>query len=116
MEVFMWGVDYSATKEDVIVEISGILHSDDYLGLWGSTPVNLEVQLHKGRGFWAGHSGTGRFTVAVESVANRFLEEYGGDDPLKTIQCARGFRQSKDRVNANIVELLRSTPYVDPHA
>ena len=112
----MWGVDYSATKEDVTVEIAQILLSDEYLGLWGSTPVNLEVQLHKGRGFLAGHSGTGRFTVAVESVADRFLEEYGGDNPHKTIQRTRGFRKSKDPPRTDIVEKLRQTPYVDSHA
>ena len=112
----MWGVSYSATKEDVTAEIAQILRSGEYFALWGSTPANLEVLLHKNKQFGAGRGRTGRFTVAVESVADRFLEEYGGDRPLKTTQCTRGFRKSKDPLRTDIVEKLRRTPYVDPHA
>ena len=119
MDVFMWGLSYSATKEDITIEIAQILHSDEYLGLWGLIPVNLDVQLHRNKKFGAGHSGTGRFTVAVESVATRFLREYGGERPLKTIQCARRqvfFKPSNSHLRRDIVEKLRRTPYVDPHA
>ncbi|KAF9650744.1 RdRP-domain-containing protein [Thelephora ganbajun] len=118
MEVFMWGLSYSATKEDVIIEIARILHCDNYLGLWGSIPVNLEVQLHRKK-FGIGHGGSGRFTVAVPIVAIRFLEEYGGDRPLSTVRCAGRqvfFKPSNGRPNKNIVDKLRRTPYVDPHA
>jgi hypothetical protein len=36
MEVFMYGLSYSTTKEEVIVKIAQILHREDYLELWGS--------------------------------------------------------------------------------
>lgn len=119
MEVFMWGLSYSATKEDVTIEIAEVLHRDDYLGLWGSFPVNLEVQLHRNKRGGIGHSGTGRFTVALSSVANRFLQDYGGDRPRTVIQCARRpvfFKPSSGIPHTGIIEKLRQTPYVDPRA
>ena len=115
----MWGLNYSATKAQVIIEIAEILHRDDYLQLWGLDPVNLEVQLHRSKRPGGGHSGTGRFTVSVLSVGIRFLQEYGGEHPLKTFQCAGKpvfFKPSNGRPRPDIVEQLRRTPYVDPHA
>ena len=115
----MWGLSYSATKEQVIVEIAQILRGGDYLELWGSIPPNLEVQLHRSNRSRTGHSGTGRFTVAVPDVATRFLQEYGGDHPLRTVQCAQrriSFKPSKGEPRKDIVEKLRRTPYIDPHA
>ena len=114
----MWGLSSCATKAQVSVEIAHILHRGDYLGLWGSVPVNLEVQLHKKKP-GADHSGTGRFTVAVPRVAIRFLQEYGGDHPLKAIQCAQRrvfFKPSYDRPHIGIIDKLLRTPYVDPYA
>ena len=114
----MRGLSYSANKERVIVAIAEILHGDDYLGLWGATPVNLEVQLHKNRRSVIGHSGTGRFTIAVPSVAFRFLEEYGGEPPLKVVRFAERqlfFKPSNNRPRDDIVQRLRYTPYPDPH-
>ena len=73
----MRGLSYSTNKEQVIVEIAQILRCDDYLELWGPIPMNLEVQLHRNKGSRIGHTGSGRFTVAVQSVAFRFLHEYG---------------------------------------
>ena len=115
----MWGVSYSATKAQVIVEIAEILHREDYLELWGSTPVNLEVQLHRSKKPGGGHSGSGRFTVAVPRVGYRFLQEYGGDNPLKNVHCAHRrvfFKPSDGRPRTDIVEKLLRTPYIDPHA
>ena len=115
----MRGLSYSATREDIIVEIANILHRDDYLGLWGSIPINLEVQLHKNRRSGIGHSGSGRFTVALPSVAIRFLREYGGDNPPNIVQCAHRqvfFNPSNGIPRRDIVERLQRTPYVDPHA
>ena len=119
MEVFMWGLSYSATKEQVIIEIAQILHRDDYLGLWGSIPVNLEVYLHKNKRSGIGHSGSGKFTVAVPTVANRFLQEYGGERPFRTVHLAQRqifFKPSNNIPRGEIVEKLLRTPYVDPHA
>jgi len=115
----MRGLSYSTNKEQVVVEIARILHRDDYLGLWGSVPVNLEVQLHRKRGSGIGHSGSGRFTVAVENVAIRFLQEYGGERPRKTVHFAQRqafFAPSKGKSRNDIVDKLLRTPYVDPHA
>lgn len=118
MDVFMRGLIYSANKAQVIVEIAEILHRDDYLELWGSIPVNLEVWLHRSRGSRGGHNGTGKITVAVPSVATRFLQEYGGDRPLKAIYFANRqvfFLPSNRPPYQNVVERLLHTPYVDPH-
>lgn len=115
----MRGLSYSATKEDIIIEIAKILHHDDYLGLWGSIPVNLEVQLHKNKRSGIGHSGSGRFSVALPSVAFQFLQDYGGNRPRKIVQCAHRqvfFEPSNRAPHKNIVEKLLRTPYVDPHA
>ena len=115
----MWGLSYSANKDQVIVAIAEILRGDGYLGLWGATPVNLEVQLHKNKRSGIGHSGTGRFTVAVNSVAFQFLQEYGGERPLKTVRLAQRqvfFKPSNNRPRDDIVQKLRHTPYVDPYA
>jgi len=115
----MRGLSYSANKEQVIIEIARILHHDDYLGLWGSVPVNLEVYLHKNKRTGNGHSGSGRFTVAVEDVAIRFLQEYGGERPLKTIHFAHRqafFAPSQDKPRDDIIDKLLRTPYVDPRA
>ena len=115
----MRGLSYSANKDQVIVAIAEIIRGDDYLGLWGPTPVNLEVQLHKNKRSGIGHSGAGRFTVAVQSVAFRFLQEYGGEHPLKTVRFAQRrvfFEPSNNRPRDDIVQKLRLTPYVDPYA
>jgi len=115
----MWGLNYSATKAQVIIEIAEVLHRDEYLELWGSIPVNLEVQLHRSKRPGGGHSGTGRFTVSVPRVAVRFLQEYGGDHPLKAFQCAHRrvfFKPSDGQPRTDVVEKLLRTPYVDPHA
>ena len=115
----MWGLNYSATKAQVIIEIAEILHRDDYLELWGSTPVNLEVILHKSKKPGGDHGGTGRFTVAVQRVGVRFLQEHGGDHPLKVVYCAGRpvkFKPSDGRLRPDIVEKLLRTPYIDPHA
>jgi len=115
----MWGVSYSANKEQVIIEIARILRHEDYLGLWGSVPVNLEVQLHKNKRSGIGHGGTGKFTVAVEDVAIRFLQEYGGERPLRTVHFAQRqafFKPSNNKPRNDIVDKLLRTPYVDPRA
>ena len=115
----MWGLSRSATKGDIIIEIAKVLHRDDYLGLWGQTPVNLEVQLHRDKRSGVGHSGSGRFTVAVPNVAYKFLNDYGGDFPSNTIQCHRRpvfFKPSNKGPRLDIIDKLLLTPYVDPHA
>src|SRR5579872_4771335 len=118
MEIFMRNLSYSATKEDVIVGIAKILHHGDYRELWGSFPVNLEVHIHvKNKRPGAAHKGTGTFTVAVESVARRFLQEYGGQLPLKPFYCGGRvilFQQSRNRPAMVILHQLEHTPYVDP--
>lgn len=115
----MRGLSYSATKEDIIIEIAKILHSEDYLELWGSIPVNLEVQLHRNKRRGIGHSGSGRFTVALPSVAFQFLHDYGGDHPRNIVQCVHRqvfFNPSTSTPRTDIVDKLLRTPYVDPHA
>ena len=115
----MWGLSYSATKAQVIIDIAEVLHRNDYLELWGSVPVNLEVQLHKSKRPGGGHSGSGRFTVSVEHVGVRFLQEYGGEHPRKTFHCAGRpafFKPSNGRPRTDVVEQLLRTPYTDPHA
>ena len=116
----MWSLDFYATREDVITKIAEILHREEYLELWGSFPVNLNVRLNtKNKRFGANHSGSGRFTVAVESVASRFLQEYGGRWPLKTLRFSQrqvSFERSKFEPNKGIVDELERTPYVDPRA
>jgi RNA-dependent RNA polymerase len=122
MEVFMSDLNYSTSREQVIVAIAQILRRDDYLGLWGPVPVNLEVQLHrdrKNRRSRIGHSGSGRFTVAVPSVAFQFLQEYGGINPRKILKFSGkrvSFKPSRDSPSADIVQKLLRIPYVDPHA
>ncbi|KAF9791853.1 RNA dependent RNA polymerase-domain-containing protein [Thelephora terrestris] len=118
MEVFMWNVDFHATRADVVTEIAKVLHRDDYLELWQPFRVNLDVQLHtKNKRVGTIHSGSGRFTVASERVARRFLEEYEGLLPLKTLRFSQrqvSFGKSKHAPNKGIIEKLKRTPYVDP--
>ena len=119
MEVFMRGLSYSATKEEIIIEIAQILHREDYLELWGSIPVNLEVQLHRNKKSGIGHSGSGRFTVALPSIAFRFLQEYGGEFPRCLFKCRQRrvyFERSNTNPRTDTVEQLLRTRYVDPHA
>ena len=119
MEVFMHGLSYSTTKEQVIVAIAQILRHDDYLGLWGPIPANLDVQLHRNKRSRIGHSGSGRFTVAVQSVAFRFLEDHGGERPLKAVRFAQKqvfFKPSHSKPRDDVVQRLLHSHYVDPHA
>ena len=115
----MYGLSYSTTKEQVIVALAQILRHDDYLGLWGPTPANLDVQLHRNKRSGIGHSGSGRFTVAVQSVAFRFLEDHGGERPLKAIHFARKqvfFKPSHSKPRDDVVQKLLRSHYVDPRA
>ena len=112
-------LDRSANKDQVIVAIAQILRGDDYLGLWGSAPVNLEVQLYdsEDNSSEIDHSGGGRFSVAVPSVAFQFLHDYGGDDPRKTVRFAGNrvfFERSEYSPHRSIVQKLLRTHYVDP--
>ena len=108
----------SATRENVITNIADILHREDYLELWGSFPVNLSVRLDlNDKKVWTVHKGTGRFAIAVESVADRFLQEYGGPQPLKTLQFSQkqvSFERSKYPPKKSVLDELERTPYVDP--
>ena len=119
MEVFMWGVNRSATKEDVTMEIAKVLHSDEYLRLWGSIPVNLEVRLFRSKESDTGHKGSGTFAVAIPGLAYRFLKDYGGDQPRNVIRC-RGkrifFKEGENAPPPHIVDRLLRTPYVNPYA
>ena len=116
----MQELDSSANKDQVIVAIGQILHGDNYLRLWGSAPVNLEVQLYDSEDDNSSeidHSGSGRFTVAVPSVAFQFLQEYGGSDPRKTVRFAGNrvlFERSEGSPHRSIVQKLLRTHYVDP--
>ena len=115
----MWGVSPYTTRAQVIVEIAQILHRDEYLELWGSTPVNLEVYLHRSKGPGGGHKGNGRLTIAVPEVGARFLQEHGGDHPIKTVQCAQNrlfFKTSYNSPRPGLIDKLRHTLYVDPRA
>ena len=108
----------STNKNQVTVAIAKILRRDDYLELWGPTPANLEVHLYKNKDSGTGHNGTGRFTVAIPSVAFQFLQEYGGRYPRKTVQLAGKrvlFMPSRDRPRKDIVQKLLRIPYVDPY-
>ena len=101
MEDFIRNLSYSATTEDVTNELIRILRRDHYIWLWGPIPVNVEVKLHtRDRRPGARHSGTGVFTVTVETVARRFLQEYGGELPPNTVYILRRpvfFTQSRNQ-------------------
>lgn len=120
MEVFIRSLSFHATGEDVMVEIENILRGDDYLQLWESFPINLDVRLRtKNIRQGVGHKGTGTLTIAVESAARRFLEEYGGEQPLKTIHFLRRqafFGPSRFKPKRSVLDKLERPPYVDPRA
>ena len=114
----MWNLDYYVTRENVITKIAEVLHREDYLELWGSSPVNLNVRLNtKNKRVGTAHSGSGRLTVAVKSVGSWFLQEYGGQHPLKTLEFYQrqvSFERSRFEPNKGILEDLERIPYVDP--
>jgi len=115
----MWGLSYSTNRDQVIVAIVKILQRDDYLELWGPTPVNLEVQLHRNKRSGIGHGGTGRLTVAVPGVALQFLQDYGGEHPRLPIQFSGKqvfFKPSNNGPREDTIQRLLRTPYVDPYA
>ena len=108
----MDGLSDPTTEEQIIVTIVQILRHDDYLRLWGPAPVNLDVQFH-----WEERSG--KFTVAVPIVAFRFLEDYGGERPLKSIRFAQEqvfFEPSDFKPHNDVVQRLLRSHYVDHHA
>ena len=111
----MWDLFHSTNKEQVAAKISEILRGSDYFALWGAVPVSLQVQLHgEDKESGTGHGGTGTFTVAVPGVASRFLQEYGGERPLKIVRFAERqvfFKPSEDKPRDDIVQKLRSDPY-----
>ena len=112
----MENIKFSAETEDVTTKIAEVLQGEEYLELWRPFPVNLRVTLDEDYRRSRSNEGTGTLTIAVQSVANQFLEKHGGKRGKGLKICGRKvfFRESRREVEQNILDKLKRTPYVDP--
>ncbi|KDQ63790.1 hypothetical protein JAAARDRAFT_120957 [Jaapia argillacea MUCL 33604] len=119
MDIFMKSISWSATVAQVEREIALVLHAPDFTPS-SSIPLNFKVVLFPGqRGSGRLHSGRGKLTLPMESVGTRFLSDYGGAEPHRTIVVLNRriqFEKSRKEPRAGEVEEIRRMPYRDLRA
>ncbi|XP_006461307.1 RNA-dependent RNA polymerase [Agaricus bisporus var. bisporus H97] len=111
MEIFMRNIPFNWGELDVKGALAVHLHGPKFPGI----KPNFKVSLHpvkRGKRFKFG-----TFTLVDPRIAIRFLEIYGGNDPLELItmdQSRIDFQQSKDSANENVLDDLARSPWIDP--
>ncbi|TFK57359.1 RdRP-domain-containing protein [Heliocybe sulcata] len=117
MDIYMKSISFSATKNDVYHQIASVLHGPDYQQ-HSALPLNFHVMLFPDRrGAGHIHGGSGLLTLPSVDIGERFLSEYAGRPPLKTISVRTRrilFDKSTRRIDQQVVQRIRDSPYVEP--
>ena len=121
MELFMTNIGFSATADDIKIELAQFLHSPDYAHhVTTTTPLNLSVHIFPPRRGYRGNNlaRRGVVTVPTVAIAQQLLDELGGIAPRKRVVIGTRitFQKSNRPPRPNIVEEIRRTPYEDPRA
>jgi RNA-dependent RNA polymerase len=123
MEAFIRQVPWQADHIQVQRGIASVLHSaPEYNVHNDSRPgqrLNFKVHLLPDRKGTRKHGGVGKITFPSVEVGSRFLQDFGGQSPLRTIFVGNRqlrFEPSRDRVRKDIIEELNRLPYADPAA
>ncbi|KAJ3808703.1 RNA-directed RNA polymerase 2 [Lentinula aff. lateritia] len=122
MDVFMRNIDFSATQLDVIKALAKKLHRPEYSPV---TPLNFHVRLFQPgrRGSWRRNSGCGLLSLPTVEIGEKFLREFGGEDPqprerLIVIRAKRVFFENSTKplsISSNILHQIRTAPFLDPN-
>ncbi|KAL0576516.1 hypothetical protein V5O48_005461 [Marasmius crinis-equi] len=114
-EVFIRNVDHFTSQHDIIRALAVHLHQPPYTT---NMPLNFHVRMFKAKkGERRLHTGCGSLTLPTLPLLQKFLTEYGGTSPQKTVRI-RGrnihFKES-DRYSSNdILISIQNSPYLDP--
>src|SRR5882757_2995043 len=120
MEIFMRDISYTARKNDVEAQIANILHSPEYAQYSSSNlPMNLDVRLFPDKRGTNAHRGIGTLTLPTVEVGSKFLNDFGGFFPRKTLIVGSKtikFRASVKPPQPDVIGSITHLPYLDPHA
>ena len=108
MDIFMSGVPYSATEDDVKVELAKLLHKAPFPR---DPLLNFEVTLLK-RHTKCGKVGI--LTLPSEKAGRMFLYAYGGRDGVKFRHRKVEFSLNDRPVDEERVAIVNSRPWRDP--
>lgn len=111
MEIFMANIPADWRELDVKGALAVHLHGPHFPGI----KPNFKVFLHSAK--QGSYMKFGRFTLADPRIAERFLEMYGGKDPLEVITMGKYqlyFQRSRDRANEDVLNDLARSPWIDP--
>jgi RNA-dependent RNA polymerase len=98
----------------LINHLAAILHSPGYIGR-SSSPMNFEVRLYRDKRRMRDHSGSGSLTLPTVEAGQKFLYEYGMRG-LSVDNRTIKFRRSNKSAPPDVVQALRTMPYLDPRA
>ena len=118
MEVFIRNIDFQTSEYELKKTLAGILHAEPFTRM-SALPINFDVRLllddrRRPRG-------QGVLTLPTKAIGRRLLYEFGERKDGTPRSCSsRGriiaFGRSKQEPAAELVEVLKQTPYQDPKA
>ncbi|KAI4527022.1 RdRP-domain-containing protein [Schizophyllum commune Loenen D] len=118
MEVFIRNIDFQTSEYELKKTLAGILHAEPFTRM-SALPINFDVRLllddrRRSRG-------QGVLTLPTKAIGRRLLYEFGERKDGTPRSCSsRGriiaFGRSKQEPAAELVEVLKQSPYQDPKA
>ena len=112
----MTDISFKLTKDQLKMELARVLHTFPYSTLPGlQHPMNFEVVIHPRRG---SARCSGLLTVPSAAVGDRFLREFGGPKPSRTLnlQTPIRFQLASKPSPQHVLHRVQNTPYEDPTA
>lgn len=112
----MKGVNWSASRTDVVLLLAAHLHHADFMGSGEPDQFNFHVHLFRDKDGKHNHSGLGTLTVPTPEIGRRFLALYEGSGLKlkgKTIWFSCSRTQS-GHIQLQNIRYITSTPYVNP--
>lgn len=112
----MTNISFKITKDQLKINLAEVLHTSPYSTLPGvQHPMNFEVAIHPRRG--SAHC-SGVLTVPSIEVGDRFLREFGGHKPSRTLslQVPIRFQLANKPSPEHVMHKVQNTPYEDPRA
>ncbi|KAI0033365.1 RNA-directed RNA polymerase 2 [Vararia minispora EC-137] len=116
MEIFMRNIPYACTQHRLDRALADVLHNAPFQDM-SLHQINFQIFLFQDKRKLHVHSGTGSLTLPTLEIGQRFLDEYGGPLPSRSLSVDNRkilFHLSNRPPNPNIVRMVFERPYKDP--